>query len=113
MDEVPDSLLMTAREYVAEVRWTFAKTMPKHPHEYTVRQHRRDLEHLFVSFAEIIRRYGYVRKWAGRAYVYLDLDGFSYWTMGNPIDETTIINRAVQSDDAERLDVTHRTPSDR
>jgi hypothetical protein len=93
--EVPDSLLMTAREYIARVRWTFAKTMPRHPHEYTVRQHRPEYDELFCTFVEMIRRYGYVKKWDGRTYVYLDLDGWSYWTMGNPISETTIINRAV------------------
>jgi len=103
---------MTATEYTARVRWTFAKTMPRHPHEYTVRQHRPEYDELFCTFVEMIRRYGYVKKWDGRTYVYLDLDGWSYWTMGNPISETTIINRAVQSDDSERLDVTHKTPSD-
>jgi len=32
-----------AREYIAQVRWQFAKTMLQWPHEYTVRERRPDL----------------------------------------------------------------------
>jgi hypothetical protein len=41
-----------------------------------------------------VRRHGY-RKVYGRAtYTYLDIDGWQYWTMGSPLSETILINRA-------------------
>jgi hypothetical protein len=27
-------------------------------------------------------------------FTYLDFDGWTYWTMGEPVEETTLINRA-------------------
>ena len=52
-----------AREYIHQVRWQFAKTMPQWPHEYTVRDWRSDLEAEFVDFAVLIRREGVVKPW--------------------------------------------------
>jgi hypothetical protein len=89
-----------ARAYVAAVRWRFAKTMPQWPHEYTVRGWRPDLEAGFVAFVELIRRTGEVKPWPGGAtnpryhHRYLELDGWQYWTMGAPVADTTVINRA-------------------
>jgi len=90
-----------ARAYIAEVRWQFAKTMPQWPHEYTVRKWRPDRERDFVEFVLLIRRAGTVKPWPRDAKVpryrlmYLELDGWEYWTMGAPVRETTVINRAV------------------
>lgn len=90
-----------ARAYIATVRWQFAKTMPQWPHEYTVREWRQDLEHEFVEFVALIRQEGIVKPWPRDAAVprynhpYLELDGWEYWSMGEPIDETTVINRAL------------------
>ncbi len=90
-----------ARSYIAAVRWQFAKTMPKWPHEYTVRKWRPELEPQFVGFVELIRGEGVVKPWPRDAakpryrLTYLELDGREYWTMGAPIPETTVINRAV------------------
>ena len=88
-----------AREYVATVRWQFAKTMPQWPHEYTVRKWRPDLEDQFEQFATLIRHEGIVKPWPADSptpryhHTYLELDGWSYWTMGEPIPETEVINR--------------------
>ena len=90
-----------ARAYIASVRWQFAKTMPQWPHEYTVRAWRPDLEQEFVEFVVLIRRDGVVKAWPPDAsepryhHAYLELDGWEYWTMGSPIPETTLINRAL------------------
>lgn len=89
-----------ARAYIEVVEWRFAKTMPQWPHEYTVREWREDLTAQFVSFVELIRRAGVVKPWPeGIAvpryhHTYLDVDGWDYWTMGAPVAETTVINRA-------------------
>lgn len=82
------------REFIRRNRWTFAKTMPTAPHEYVVRQKVAD-DAGFDHFVTAIRRFGEPRRWGGRTYVYFRLDGHDYWTMGAPVDKTTIINRAV------------------
>jgi hypothetical protein len=90
-----------ARAYIAQVRWQFAKTMPQWPHEYTVREWRLDLEREFLRFVELIRRYGEVKPWPRDAPVpryhltYLEIDGSEYWSMGAPVPDTTVINRAL------------------
>ena len=90
-----------ARAYVAKARWQFARTMPQWPHEYKVRAWRPDLEREFVEFVALIRGDGVVKPWPRDAatprhrLTYFELDGREYWTMGEPIPETTVINRAV------------------
>jgi hypothetical protein len=95
-----------ARAYIAEVRWQFAKTMPQWPHEYTVRKWRPDLERDFLEFVVLIRRDGIVKPWPRDAatpryrLTYLELDGWEYWSMGAPVPETTVINRALLTQEA-------------
>lgn len=89
-----------ARPFIADVRWQFAKTMPQWPHEYTVREWRPDVEQEFFDFVALIRRDGIVKPWPRDAaspryhHTYLELDGWEYWSMGEPIPETVLINRA-------------------
>jgi hypothetical protein len=86
--------------YIGLARWQFAKTMPQWPHEYTVGDWRPDLERDFVEFVALIRRDGIVKPWPADSpspryhHTYLQIDGWDYWSMGEPIDETTVINRA-------------------
>jgi hypothetical protein len=90
-----------ARVYIAKVRWQFARTMPQWPHEYTVREWYRALEPDFFAFAALIRCAGVTKPWPPNAskpryrHIYLEMDGWEYWTMGSPIPETTVINRAL------------------
>lgn len=92
--------LEEARRYVAHVHWRFAVTMPQWPHEYTVRDWEPSREDEFESFVRLIREQGERRPWPRGATVpkyhniYFELDGWQYWTMGAPISETTVINRA-------------------
>ena len=41
-----------------------------------------------------IRTYGYIRRYKGYDYTSYDIDGWYYWTMGAPVEETILINRA-------------------
>ena len=84
---LPDAL----REFIDSAEWTFAKTMPEWPHEYIVR--RRVDENLFVQLVRHIRTNGYDAKFYRKHITYYDDGGLVYWTMGAPIEETTIINR--------------------
>jgi hypothetical protein len=92
--------LQTARSYIASVRWQFAKTMPQWPHEYTVRAWRPDLSQAFSAFAQLARAEGVIKPWPRESaspryhHSYLEIDGWEYWTMGEPIEGTTVINRA-------------------
>jgi hypothetical protein len=79
------------RSFVDAARWTYAKTMPKWPHEYLVRE-RVDGE-LFERTVMHIRSNGYEGLFYTRKITYYEEAGLVYWTMGAPLEETTIINR--------------------
>jgi hypothetical protein len=85
--------------FISTENWTYAKTMPKWPHEYLVRQ--KVDEPLFVKLATFIRNHGYEGKFYSKPITYYDYDGKVYWTMGAPIEETTIINRCRKEDSFE------------
>lgn len=118
---VPAAVLERMRRFIegygSRVGWRFAKTMADIPHSYAVRKEAAKLRFFrdvpsalgesmasvetsgddeFAWFAEAIRQYGYTRRWTpkGKAFKYVNVDGWRYWTMGNPIPETTILNRA-------------------
>lgn len=91
---------LTPEEFVANSGWRYARTMPECPHEYTVRDlspggarttAMGDLE--FEWFVRLIRNKGVPSEWGAVTRPYLTLGGYKYWTMGAPVEETTIINR--------------------
>jgi hypothetical protein len=83
------------KTFVVELKWTFAKTYASTwPHEYIVRG--RVDEHQFVQLVEHIRTYGYEGRFYAKSITYFDEDGMVYWTMGAPIEETTIVNRCMK-----------------
>ena len=92
---LPDVL----REFIDSTQWTFAKTMPEWPHEYIVRG--RVDEDLFVGLVRHIREHGYEGKFYLTSITYYDDRGMVYWTMGAPLDETTIVNRCKKEDSYE------------
>ena len=85
IDEVHDIL--------EENKWVFAKTMPETPHFYTLRRTWSD-EKKFESIVEYIREHGVKEKFEGKEYTYLHLGDFKYWTMGEAVKDTILINRA-------------------
>jgi hypothetical protein len=78
-------------DFVNGEKWTYAKTMPKWPHEYIVRE--RVDENLFVKLVQHIRANGYQENFYKKKITYYEEDGLLYWTMGAPLSETIIINR--------------------
>ena len=95
----PDSPLPfppNIRHFIDQEGWTFAKTMPEWPHEYIVRSNVD--EALFLSTVKHIRAHGYEGRFYRKKITYLDEAGLTYWTMGAPIEETTIINRCRKED---------------
>ena len=89
----------TLREFIASSKWTFARTMPEWPHEYIVRE--RVDENLFVQLVRHIRACGYEGEFYRKSITYYDDGGLVYWTMGAPLEETTIINRCRKEDSYE------------
>ncbi|MDH3988134.1 MAG: hypothetical protein OEV34_03320 [Gammaproteobacteria bacterium] len=80
------------RRFVKDQDWIFAKTYAKTwPHEYIVRS--QEDEQLFVQLVEHIRANGYQGYFYKKEITYYDEDGLVYWTMGAPVEDTTIINR--------------------
>ena len=79
--------------FIANHEWTFAKTMPQIPHWYTLRRKATSSEE-FSAFVQEIRFRGVQRPFGSKTFTYLDFDGWTYWTMGAPVEETILINRA-------------------
>lgn len=91
MNKTPDNFPEELRNFVGEAKWTYAKTMPEWPHEYIVRD--RSDENLFEQLVRHIRANGFEEAFYQETFIYFVEDGLRYWTMGEPIEETTIINR--------------------
>jgi hypothetical protein len=87
----PNTLPKELRKFVRGEKWTFAKTMPQCPHEYIVRG--RVDENLFEQLVRHIRANGFEAPFYDEKYIYFEEGGMLYWTMGAPVNETTIINR--------------------
>ena len=87
------------RRFVDAERWTFAKTMSEWPHEYLVRE--RVDGKLFEELVKHIRANGYEGYFYQTKITYYDEAGLMYWTMGAPLEETTIINRCRKEDSFE------------
>lgn len=89
-----DMNINNLRNMIARCKWTFAKTMPSAPHEYIVREKCPLTEEEFVFFVNMQRQYGVKERWGKFYNFYLYVDDYKYWTMGAPIEETKVINRA-------------------
>jgi hypothetical protein len=79
-------------DYIDDCFWKPSKQSASHA--YTVREWRPQNDADFVKFVELIRTYGHPENFYSKTYIYLHIDGLKYWTMGSPIPETIIINRA-------------------
>ena len=82
------------REMIARCEWTFAKTMPFAPHEYIVKERCPLSAEEFEYFVNMQREHGIRERWGKYNNPYLYVDDYKYWTMGAPLEETTVINRA-------------------
>ncbi len=89
---------LTGEEIAAFIEaneWKFAKTMARIPHTYCLKERCTDPD-MFERFVMHIRRHGYEGKFFKKTFVYFDVGQFQYWTMGSPLHETILINRAAK-----------------
>jgi len=84
-----------------KLKWTFAKSMPKNPHYYTLRKNWED-DALFCAVVMYIRKNGKKVMFGKTQYIILIIDGYRYWTMGCPLNRpdgspyTRLINKAKE-----------------
>lgn len=88
-------------KFITDISWTYAKTMPEWPHEYIARKNVDEAQ--FIEMVQHIRKHGYHGSFYEKSITYYDADGMVYWTMGAPIEETTIVNRCRKQDSYEEL----------
>jgi hypothetical protein len=93
---LPEDLAF-AHRFIATRRWQEAVTY-RHvaPHEYTVRKWRPEAADQadFDAFVLLIRRCGYADFFYRIRHIYWAVGEFKYWTMGWPVADTVVINRA-------------------
>lgn len=82
------------QKFVDRAKWNWAKTYAdKAPHWYCVRAEFGDNK-TFDEVVEYMRKNSRTEYFFRHPFQYFYYGGYKYWTMGNPIKETTIINRA-------------------
>jgi hypothetical protein len=68
-----------ARDLIATCRWTYAKTVPQHPHDYALRAWlSAEGQAEFDWFAALIARHGYSGRFWKQAWVHLRVDDHKY-----------------------------------
>lgn len=89
---------MTAQqfeEFCGRVKWHWAKSYERtYPHWYCVREEVGDVE--FEDAVQFIRENKIDRFFFKRLFGYYDRGAYTYWTMGDPLSDTRIINRALR-----------------
>lgn len=83
------------KDFIKRNKWKEAKSYKKTaPHEYLVLDDLSKKDKIdFIDFIIYIRKNGIKERFWRTFFIYYYLDGYKYWTMGNPIEETTILNR--------------------
>lgn len=101
--EMPQNIRVKLESAIVLQDWITVKSDGEYstlPHQYTIRKNWDNSIVSFEYFCEIIRQYcsieiwkGNIENWAGRKGEYLRIGNFKYWTMGWPLEVTTVINR--------------------
>ena len=74
--------------------WKFAKTMPKNPHFYTVKQKQdRKKSEDYEKLYNYIRENHYIEYFKGYPYKCCHIGEWTYWAMTDDINESVVINR--------------------
>jgi hypothetical protein len=97
LPDEPSDLKLTdddIKNFIASNTWTFAKTMAHMPHEYCLKKKCRNPE-AFERFVMHIRNNGYAKYFYRKIFMYFNVGPYQYWTMGAPLEETILINRAL------------------
>ena len=89
------------RQFIERNTWIFAKTYAAYcPHEYIVKDRLSEEEKsVFEQIVIFIREKGFEAVYGNLGPdQYYTVDEYYYWTMGAPVEQTIILNRAKHSD---------------
>lgn len=100
------------RTLISRVQWTWAKTYVSLPHEYIVRGRCGLSDEEFEFLVQAQREHGIHEQWHKYNFPYLYIDGYKYWTMGDAIENTTVINRQKVFSEFDNIGVTEEIQSD-
>jgi len=92
--ETPYEISEKIKNALLQQEYIIAKTLPHNPHQYCLRK-KWIGDTPFVEIVNIMREYGYVELFYTRLYMVYNIGEFKYWTMGYPIEVTTLINRTT------------------
>jgi len=96
MTQFPADLI----HFIDNVYWIFAKTYADTwPHSYIVRD--RVDEGVFKKLVQYIQEHGFEAPFYDQTYIYFQHGDHLYWTMGAPVEETTVINRCTEENSYE------------
>lgn len=85
---------MEIKDFLLKQRWIFAKTYAnKAPHEYCLRKYVNGTDDEFADAVQYIRDEGMKMNYFKSEHIYLFIDDKMYWTMGDPVERTVLINR--------------------
>ena len=87
----------TNDSFINSNTWIYAKSMAWCPHEYMLKAKCNNAE-TFEKLVIHIRKYGYQQFFYKKEMTYLKIGNMKYWTMGNPLEKTILINRALCND---------------
>lgn len=81
------------KRFISKQKWICAKTYSDTaPHEYCLKdntKYKKEFEEAVIFIRENgIKEYFYKKE-----FIYFYCDGYKYWTMGAPVNETILINR--------------------
>lgn len=92
------------REYIKRCKWNWATSMMDVPHEYIHRDKCALTWDEFYYFVSAQRQDGITERWGKYNFPYLHIDGYKYWTMGDPFETTWILNRQKVFNEFDMLD---------
>lgn len=96
--------LRRAVELLESKHWTFAKTMPRNPHFWSVRKDWHAEEEWFSDVVAFILRHGQDEIFGKTRYRVLHANGWKYWNMNETPDGTNLINRCRSYKQAQPYD---------
>lgn len=85
--------------------WRWAKTYYSIPHEYIVRDKCALSDEEFLYIVRAQRELGKREVWGKYNFPYLYVDGYKYWTMGDTLPNTVIINRQKVFNEFDTLEI--------
>lgn len=84
------------QEFINSKSWTFAKSYAEtSPHEYTVCNVLDKDREEFEKAVLFIRSNGKTEYYYEHPFTVFKIDGRKYWTMGEPMEATILINRTL------------------